>query len=41
MGFFYKTFLELDGSNMVSILAFDSNSIMELLDQKNSHLFQT
>jgi hypothetical protein len=25
--FFYKSFLELDGSNMVSILSFDSNSI--------------
>ena len=25
--FFYKTFLELDGANMASILAFDSKSM--------------
>lgn len=37
--FFYKTFLELDGSNMVSILAFDSNSIAQLLDEKNEKFF--
>lgn len=37
--FFYKSFLELDGSNMVSILAFDSNSVSVLLHEKNSHLF--
>lgn len=33
--FFYKTFLELDCSNMVSILAFDSKAIMNLLSEKN------
>jgi hypothetical protein len=37
--FFYKTFLELDCSNMVSILAFDSKSIQHLLAEKNKHLF--
>ena len=37
--FFYKTFLELDCSNMVSILAFDSKSIQNLLADSNSHLF--
>lgn len=29
---FYKTFLELDGANMVSILSFDSRSMSFLLD---------
>ena len=29
---FYKSFLELDGSNMVSILSFDSRSMSYLLD---------
>jgi hypothetical protein len=37
--FFYKSFLELDGSNMVSILAFDSTTIAKLLDATHSHLF--
>ena len=33
---FFKPFLELDGSNMVSILSFDSLCIRELLDTENS-----
>lgn len=37
--FFYKTFLELDCSNMVSILANDSRSIKHLLSEDNKHLF--
>jgi hypothetical protein len=37
--FFYKTFLELDGSNMVTMLAFDSGSMESLLSDKNNHLF--
>jgi hypothetical protein len=37
--FFYKSFLELDGSNMVNILAFDSNCLRQLLDDKHQHLF--
>lgn len=31
--FFYRSYLELDGSNMTSILAFDSRSIKYLLDK--------
>lgn len=34
--FFYKTFLELDCSNFVSILSFDSQSMAQLLSSKNS-----
>ena len=37
--FFYKTFLELVGSNMVTMLAFDSGSMQSLLSDKNEHLF--
>lgn len=37
--FFYKTFLELDGANMVSILAFDSGSMKQLLGEHNSQYF--
>ena len=37
--FFYKSFLELDGCNMVSILSFDSMNIAKLLDESHSHLF--
>ena len=37
---FYKSFLELDCSNMVSILSFDSRSLKQLLDDKNSQYFQ-
>lgn len=36
---FFKSFLELDGSNMASILAFDSRSLKHLLDDKNSQFF--
>jgi hypothetical protein len=37
--FFYKSFLELDGANMVSILAFDSGSMEHLLSDDNSEFF--
>lgn len=37
--FFYKSFLELDGSNMVSILAFDSGSMEVLLSDDNEKFF--
>ena len=37
--FFFKSFLELDGSNMVSILSFDSNSIKQLLCEENEQYF--
>ena len=36
---FFKTFLELDGTNMVSILSFDSRSLKSLLDEKHEELF--
>ena len=39
--FFYKSFLELDGTNMVSILSFDSNSIKQLLSENNQCFFNS
>ena len=36
---FYKSYLELGGSNMVSILSFDSRSILYLLDDKYERFF--
>ena len=36
---FFKTFLELNGTNMTSILAFDSRSLSILLSDDNKHLF--
>ena len=36
---FYKSLLELDGSNMVSIMSFDSNSMEFLLDGKFKEFF--
>ena len=36
---FYKTFLELDGANMASILAFDSGCMISLFDDENSKYF--
>ena len=36
---FFKSFLELDGTNMISILALDSGVIKELLDDKNKDCF--
>lgn len=33
---FYKSFLELNGANMVSILAFDSRCMKVLLDEKTN-----
>lgn len=38
---FYKTFLELDGTNMVSILSFDSRCIKSLLSEDNIDYFST
>jgi hypothetical protein len=36
---FYKSFLEFDGSNMVSILSFDGRSMQQLLDDKFEQYF--
>ena len=36
---FFKTFLELDGTNMVTILSFDSRAMKVLLDEEMSHYF--
>lgn len=36
---FYKSFLELDGTNIVSILAFDSRSMQYILDDGFSDYF--
>lgn len=36
---FYKTFLELDGTNMVTILSFDSRCMKSLLSEKNQDHF--
>lgn len=38
---FYKSFFELDCSNMVSILSFDSRSMSQLLNDKNAKYFQS
>jgi len=38
---FYKSFLELDGSNMVSILSFDSRSMAYLLDDEFKEHFSS
>ena len=37
---FYNSYLELDRKNMVSILAFDSNSIKQLISEKFKDYFQ-
>lgn len=37
--FFYKTFLELDGTNFASILAFDSGSTALLFSKNNDDYF--
>jgi hypothetical protein len=37
---FYKSLLELDGANMVSILSFDSRSMDQLLSDDFSEYFQ-
>jgi hypothetical protein len=37
--FFYKTFLELGGKNLCSMLSFDSQSMSHLLDDKNEIYF--
>ena len=37
---FYKSFLELDASNMTSVLAFDSRSMIHLLDDANEEYFE-
>lgn len=36
---FFKSFLELDGTNMASILSFDSRSIKAILDESNKEYF--
>jgi len=36
---FYKTFLELNGTNMTSIMGFDSRSMSILLSDDNKALF--
>ena len=36
---FYKSFLELDGTNLLSMLSFDSRSIEYLLNDNNSQFF--
>lgn len=38
---FFKSFLEFDGANMVSILSFDSRSMKVLLDDANKEFFQS
>lgn len=40
-GVFFKSFLEFDGANMVSILSFDSRSMHALLDPVNEEFFQS
>ena len=37
--FFYKSFLELDGANLVTLLAFDSQVMASLLSSDNSKYF--
>jgi len=36
---FYKMFLELNGTNLTSIMSFDSRSMQSLLDEKHADLF--
>lgn len=36
---FYKMFLELNGTNLTSLMSFDSRSMQSLLDEKHSNLF--
>jgi hypothetical protein len=38
---FYKAFLEFDGSNMTSILSFDSRSMAALLSDSNAEHFDS
>ena len=37
--FFFKSFLEFDGANLLSMLAFDSGSMDALLNDKNEQYF--
>lgn len=37
--FFYKSFLEFDGANLLSMLAFDSGSMEALLNENNEKYF--
>lgn len=37
--FFYKSFLEFDGSNLLSLLSFDSGSVEALLHEDNEKYF--
>ena len=39
--FFYKTFLELDGTNVVSMLSFSNKCLEFLLDEQYQDLFQS
>jgi|TARA_B110000285_G_scaffold219587_1_gene270324 hypothetical protein len=41
MSIFYKSFLELDRRNMISLLSFDSNSVMTLLSEDNKEHFKS
>jgi len=36
---FFKSLLEFDAANLVSMLSFDSKSIKDLLDEKNEDYF--
>jgi hypothetical protein len=37
--FFYKSFLEFDGANILSVLAFDSKAVESLLHERNEKYF--
>ena len=37
--FFYKSFLEFDGANILSVLSFDSKAVASLLSEDNSDYF--
>ena len=36
---FYKTFLEFNGTNLTSIMSFDSRSMASLLNEKHTDLY--
>lgn len=38
---FFKSFLEFDGANVVSILSFDSRAMRHLLQDKHKEYFQS
>lgn len=37
--FFYKSFLEFDGANILSVLSFDSKAVESLLHEDNEQYF--